>query len=124
MSFVNLSEIVMMLLCSAVVVQTMRLMRALRTMRDGGLSAMIGALDRATGEAREVLSEMKLMLADSASASKVVADGRDMAEELGVMIGIANASAERLLEAASNRSSGAGADVDAAATEERQAEPA
>lgn len=101
MSFVHVSEILMTLLCCAVLVQTMRLMRALRTLKDGSLSRVIDALDHATGQARMVLAEMKTTLTNAAATSKVVADGRHMAEELGVMIGIADASAERLLEAAS-----------------------
>jgi hypothetical protein len=60
---------------------------------------MVAALDMATGQARAVLSEMKETLrTDGAAHARTVAQGEAMREELTVMVGIANAVAERILE--------------------------
>ena len=47
-----------------------------------------------------VLSELKTALADCAGSAQAVADARAIADELTVMVGIANASADRMAEAA------------------------
>lgn len=86
-------------LCLAVLVQSVRLMRAMRVLRGDGLPAMIGSLDRSCIEARRVLSSLQSALGTAAERATTLESGREIAEELNVMIGIANASAERLLAA-------------------------
>lgn len=101
MNFATMTNIVTILFCLAVLVQSVRMMRSLQSVKEGALTDVVEALDRSTSEAREVLGDLKLTLGECAANGRVVADGRDMAEELGVMIGIANATAERVVEAAS-----------------------
>lgn len=100
MSFATLANIVTAVFCLAVLVQSVRMMRALRAMKDGDLREVVEALDRSTAQARGVLSELKAALGDCARSENALGQGRELADELGVMIGIANASAERLMEAA------------------------
>src|SRR4051812_24925114 len=109
MNFAPVANIAMMFLCAAVLLQSVRLMRALKLVRDGGFARVIETLDQSTQQARSVLSELKQTLGSCAATSTIIAEGKEMAEELSVMIGIANSSADRLLEAASeaNRSSDA-----------------
>lgn len=100
MSFATLTNIATMLLCLAVLVQSVRMMRSLKAVRDGALTDMVGALDQSTHQARKVLSELRETLrGDAATVVRVVAEGRSMAEELSIMIGVADASAERIVEA-------------------------
>ncbi|WP_404367671.1 hypothetical protein AB5I39_13255 [Sphingomonas sp. MMS24-J45] len=100
MSFATLTDIVTMLFCTAVLVQSVRLIRALRAMKGDDFGAMVKALDKATAEAREVLDELRETLrVDCAANARVIATGTAMREELTVMAGIADAVAERIVEA-------------------------
>lgn len=117
MSYAVLADVVTMGFCSAVLVQSVRMMRSLQTVKDGALTQVVDALDKATVQARAVLGDLKQTLqTDCVAHARAVAEGREMAEELTVMIGIANASAERIMEAArdANRTP---CDVDHAAVE-------
>lgn len=107
MSFATLANIATMVLCLAVLVQSVRMMRSLRAVKDGALTDVVHALDKSTTHARVVLSELKIALGECANRTQVLDEARDMAEELGVMIGIANASAERLVDVASDARSAA-----------------
>ena len=100
MSFEILTSVATMIFCSAVLVQSVRMMRSLRAVKDGALTEVVGALDKSTAQARVVLSELRETLHDCATSARSLADAREIAEELSVMIGIANASAERIVEAA------------------------
>ena len=100
MSFAIATNIATMILCLAVLVQSVRMMRSLKSVKEGALVEVVGALDRSTAQARAVLSDLKVTLAECGGSDRLLVEGKDMAEELGVMIGIANASAERLVEAA------------------------
>ena len=85
------------ILCVAVLVQSVRVQRSLSALRSSGLPDMVRALDKSTGEARTVLSQLTGALReDTAAGAAVLADGRTVREELTVMVGIANAVAERL----------------------------
>lgn len=66
----------------------------------GAIVEVVTLLDRSTAEARMVLSELKTALGDCAGAARALADGRAIADELTVMVGIANASADRMADAA------------------------
>tara|TARA_B100000678_G_C18229010_1_gene509995 strand:+ start:12707 stop:13270 length:564 start_codon:yes stop_codon:yes gene_type:complete len=102
MSFTAFTNIITILFCLAVLIQSVRMMRSLNQVRYSELDSTVGALDAATTKAREVLSEMKEILTSEAPANaQVLGEARKVREELDIMVGIANAMAERLIEAAS-----------------------
>jgi hypothetical protein len=105
MTFATVINIATMLFCLAVLVQSVRMMRSLKAVKEGALTQVVEALDKSTVHARAVLSELKMALGQCASHTHVLGEAKEMAEELGIMIGIANASAERLVEAAAATSS-------------------
>lgn len=118
MNFAVITNILTMALCIAVLVQSVRMMRSLKAVKEGALTDVVTALDRSTVQARAVLSELKAALVECAGNARVLNEGKSMADELGVMIEIANNTAERLVQAAAdaNRASvvdGAEADADA-----------
>lgn len=102
MSFTAFTNIITILFCLAVLIQSVRMMRSLDQVRESQLDRTVGALDTATTKARSVLSEMKLILSTEGTANaRTLNEARDVREELNVMVGIANSMAERLIEAAS-----------------------
>ncbi|MBU3078657.1 DUF6468 domain-containing protein [Sphingomonas quercus] len=102
MSFVALSNLLLSVLCIAVIVQTVRMIRRFNALKKGDLGEMVKSLDRATGQARQVLGELKEMLAtDGAASIRTIQSAEDLREELSVMIGIGNSIAERIVEASS-----------------------
>lgn len=101
MSLTTLINLVTILLCSAVLVQCWRMTRALDRFRAADFPGTVSALAAATGEAEAVLHRIRGVLVTEAEPKlKIIAEAGQAADELGVMIGIANASADRLLEAA------------------------
>ena len=99
MTFATLTNIVLMLLCGAVLVQSVRMMRSFETLKKGGLKDVVEALDKSTAQARLVLGDLKETLrTEGAANARSVAKGEEMREELTVMVGIANAVAERIVE--------------------------
>lgn len=107
MSFATATNIVTMLFCVAVLVQVTRLIRCLKLIHSGALTEVVGALDVATAEARRVLGRLtEVLQRDVANSARTLDRGTAMIEELTVMTGIANAIAERIVDAAgaSNRS--------------------
>ena len=100
MSFATMADIATMILCAAVMVQSVRMMRALHRVRGDAVAEVVKALDQSTGHARAVLAELKTVLVDCASHGQVLTQARAMADELTVMIGIANASADRMADTA------------------------
>ena len=100
MSFSTVTNIMTMLFCTAVLVQSIRLMRCLKDVKGENFSEMVVALDTATSEARNVLADLRETLrVDCAANARVIASGTAMREELTVMAGIADAVAERIVEA-------------------------
>jgi hypothetical protein len=101
MTFVTFINVIMMLLCVAVIFQTLRMAKGIRDLRSASLADSVTQLERATGQAKAVLTELKTVL-----ATEVVAQGRAVAasealrDELSVMVGVGNAVAERIMEAA------------------------
>ncbi|WP_375195246.1 hypothetical protein [Sphingobium sp.] len=101
MTFVTLVNMIMILLSAAVILQTMRMARNMREIRGSALNDSVARLEHAADQAKLVLGQMKSLL-----ATEVVAQGRAVAasealrDELSVMVGIGNAVAERILEAA------------------------
>jgi hypothetical protein len=101
MSFATTVNIAAILLCLAVLVQSIRLMRALDAIKAGGLAPMVAGLEAATAEARRVLGHLTvLMRGDLAITAQTLDDGKAILDELAVMTGIGNAIAERIVEAA------------------------
>lgn len=102
MTFATLSNIVTMLFCIAVLVQSVRLMRALRAVKSDDFGAIISALDASTAQARTVLADLRETLrTECAANARVIAGGTAMREELTVMSGIADSVAERIVAAVS-----------------------
>jgi|APFEC2959095136_1045048.scaffolds.fasta_scaffold00060_41 hypothetical protein len=101
MTFSVLTNIATMILCIAVLIQTVRLMRALDAVKGGVLTDVVTALDTSTNQARQVLGNLTALLrCDVAETTRTLSDGKAMIEELAVMTGIANAVAERIVDAA------------------------
>lgn len=123
MSFATMADIATMILCAAVMVQSVRMMRALHRVRGDAVAEVVKALDQSTGHARVVLAELKNALVDCASHGKVLTQARAMVDELTVMIGIADASADRMTEAANAARSQPAAEAPAAAPKETRAAP-
>ena len=121
MNFATLTNIATMAFCLAVLIQSVRMMRSLKAVKDGALTDVVGALDKSTAQARLVLGELKATLGDCAANNRLLLESKEMAEELGVMIGIANASAERIMEAAGNANGTAAADTDGESTDQLEA---
>lgn len=118
MNFALLTNVLCMILSVAVLVQSVRMMRSLRTVKDGALTDVVTALDKATSQARLVLSDMKKTLGtDAAANARLIEQARELRDELNVMIGMGDATAERISEAAAaaNRRS---ADLDLDAEDE------
>lgn len=102
MNVTIMSQLLLAILCGGVIVQTVRLMQRLRMVADGRLGEAVTALDTATREARNVLSGLRQALGgDGAAVAREVMAARELSEELRVMIGIADAMAERLSGAGS-----------------------
>jgi hypothetical protein len=102
MSFATTSNIVTVILCIAVLVQSMRMMRSLAAFKAADLPATVQALETATGHARQVLSELKDVLRREADPSmRRLGEAEAIRDELKVMIDIANATADRLMDSAS-----------------------
>ena len=101
MTFATAANVATAILCLAVLVQSIRMMRSLRALRSGApIAEVVEALDRSTEQARQVLCDLRGSLGDCAATARVIAEGRSLSDELTVMIGIANASADRMMDAA------------------------
>ena len=101
MTIASAINLLTILLCSAVLVQCWRMTRALERFRAADFPGTVRALQGATSEAEAVLQRIRATLsADAEPKLKAIADAGHIADELGVMIGIANASADRLLDVA------------------------
>jgi len=101
MTIAQLSNILVIILCSAVLVQSVRLMRAFQAMKRASLVDTVGALDRATGEARHVLAALKVALEACRDHKDTLARGQTLLDELEMIVGIADGTAERLAQVAS-----------------------
>jgi hypothetical protein len=100
MTFSVFTNFLVMMLCVAVLVQSVRMMRSLKAVKEGALKETVAALDNATREAKIVLGELKKTLQnDCAHNARTLVDGGKMLEELTMMIGIGNSVAERIVEA-------------------------
>ena len=106
MSFATFVNIITIIFCLAVLVQSVRMMRSLDTFKGAGaaLPQMIEGLDTAAVRASAVLAELKETLRTDVSAhARVLTQAEEIRDELTVMVGIANATADRILDASSKR---------------------
>lgn len=88
------------ILCLAVLIQSARMMRNLKAVNISQMGTVVLGLDHATGQARKVLGELKLILAEEgAQNARVLAEGEALRDELRMMIEIADNMASRLAEA-------------------------
>lgn len=100
MTFSTLTNIITMMFCAAVLIQSVRLIRCLRAVKGDDFGAMVAALDKSTTQARAVLADLRETLqVDCAANARVIASGEAMRDELTVMAGIADAVAERIVDA-------------------------
>jgi len=100
MSFSTVTNFITMLFCSAVLIQSVRMIRCMRDMKSDAFGEMVASLDASTIQARSVLADLRETLRnDCAANARVIASGAAMREELTVMAGIADAVAERIVEA-------------------------
>jgi hypothetical protein len=101
MTFASVTNILLMLLCVSVLVQSTRMIRSFRAVRSGNLNEVVEHLDRATDQARAVLMDLRRLLATEGQASaRAIASAEILRDELSVMVGIGNAVADRIVEAA------------------------
>lgn len=98
MTFATTINIVTIILCAAVLVQSARMMRGLAAFRSAELPETVAALTKATVDAGRVLSELKHALAETDPRLRIIGDARAVTDELSVMVGIANATADRLVD--------------------------
>lgn len=101
MTFATIINVVFSALCVIVVIQSMRMMKGVRELRDVSLDQSVKQMDAATARAQAVLTELKMVLGSAASThSRTVAEGEALRDELSVMIGIGNSVADRIVEVA------------------------
>lgn len=115
MSFTTFTNIITILFCLAVLVQSVRMMRSLRQVRNARLDDTVLALNTATAQAQTVLSGLRETLkTEGAATAGTISHAKELREELNMLIGIANAMAERLVDAASTNAEPAKAPAEAA----------
>ena len=103
MTFATTTNIITIILCAAVLVQASRMMRQLAQLKAVDMPAITRTLDESTARAQAVVSELRTVLAQDADPSvRSLAEARTIRDELEVMVGIANATADRLVETAAS----------------------
>lgn len=101
MTLATTINLALAILCVAVLIQCHRMMRSLDGFRRADLPGTAAALEGATSEASRVLGQLRQLLAEEAPEKlQALSEAERIGDELAVMIGIANASADRLLETA------------------------
>lgn len=101
MSFVTVINASLVVVCLAVLVQSWRMERRMKAFRETQLHESVSQLDNATAQARIVLGELKKLLATEGLAHATsLSNAEALRDELSVMVGIGNAVAERIVEAA------------------------
>lgn len=112
LSFVT--NVITSLFCAAVLVQTVRLSRAVHKLRHAGLIEVVASLEAATDTSQQALGELtKVLSAEGPSLDAAVRGARDLRaqlvtlrDELSLMIDIGNGVAERILAAANGARGG------------------
>ena len=97
MPVATVMNVLTMVLCCGVLLQSWRMSQLLKRFRTADFPAMVTGITGATEEAEAVLERLRALLANAAEPKlKAIATADRIADELGVMIGLANASADRL----------------------------
>jgi hypothetical protein len=119
----TVSNIVVIILCVGVLVQTTRMIQAFSTFRKTDISETVTALDQATARAAATLSELKYLLATESAANRSgLAAAEALRDELSVMVGVGNSVAERIMEAAATVAPASTADAPPAPAAEASAD--
>jgi hypothetical protein len=101
MTFATMINVVLILLCVSVLVQSARMGRRMKQLRDTQISESVTQIDRATSQARVVLGDLKRVLStDGAAQASAIAAAEEIRDELTLMVGIGNAVADRIMDAA------------------------
>lgn len=103
-----ITNVITSLFCAAVLVQTVRLSRAVHKLRHAGLIEVVASLEAATDTSQQALGELtKVLSAEGPPLDAAVRGARDLRaqlvtlrDELSLMIDIGNGVAERILAAA------------------------
>lgn len=107
MTFATVINLVLAILCVVVVIQSLRMMKAVKELQSASLEKGVGQLEAATAHAQAVLTELKSVLGTAMTAqNRTLVDGEALRDELSVMVGIGNAVAERIVDAAAAQKSG------------------
>ena len=123
LSFATIANLATIILCAAVLIQSVRMMRSLKVVQPSALAEMVAALDNSTREAQAVLADLRRTLAECSGTARVLTEGKAISDELTVMIGIADASADRMTEAANAARNQPAAGESAAVRDEVRAAP-
>ncbi|MBW6525566.1 hypothetical protein KZ813_01795 [Sphingomonas sp. RHCKR7] len=102
------TNVITSLFCAAVLVQTVRLSRAVHKLRHAGLMEVVASLEAATATSQQALGELTQVLsAEGPPLDAAVRGARDLRaqlvtlrDELSLMIDVGNGVAERILAAA------------------------
>lgn len=119
-----ITNVITTLFCAAVLVQTVRLSRAVHKLRHAGLIEVVASLEAATETSQQALGELtKVLSAEGPPLDAAVRSARDLRaqlvtlrDELSLMIDIGNGVAERIL-AAANGARGAPNNTDSSASD-------
>lgn len=105
MTFATFSNVVLMVLCIVVIVQSVRLTKSFQAIRSSSLNDSVVQLDRATAQAQAVLAELKTILAtEGVTQTRVIREGEALRDELSVMVGIGHSVADRIMDAVATQS--------------------
>lgn len=105
----QVTSMILIVLCSGVMFQTLRLTRLLRAMRPSEFAKVIAPIDQSTAASRAMLDELRLSLAAEAeeqaatleSSLKVRRELDALREELSIIIGVGDSVADRITAAIS-----------------------
>ncbi|MBT0670574.1 hypothetical protein HT136_19585 [Novosphingobium profundi] len=103
MTFATVTNAALVTSCLTVLVQSWRMERRMKVFRETKLSEGVLQLDHATERARAVLGELKRLFAtEGVAQAKAFSTAEELREELTMMVGIGNAVAERIMDAAAD----------------------
>lgn len=105
MTFATIINVILSGLCVIVVVQSLRVVKGMREIRELSLDKAVTQIDAATTRAQAVLTELKMVLGSTTAVqNRAIVEGEALRDELELMIGIGNSVADRITEAATAQS--------------------
>ncbi|MBZ6379232.1 hypothetical protein B5C34_08820 [Pacificimonas flava] len=112
------TSVLTILFCTAVLVQAVRLDRRLKLIQSAENGKMVQALDEAARRAEAATEALRdLLRNEGARLQGDIGRGKDMADELTVMVGLADAAADRILSSMPREATGTAPANDAAEAE-------